>query len=68
MCGEPFFHAGSAESVEAVEESEGLVEELGTNLGEKTGVRNVRGGMDKYIPSIPALSQGPPIRNFELET
>lgn len=35
LCGEPFFHAGSAECVEAVEESEGLIEELGTNLGQR---------------------------------
>jgi hypothetical protein len=33
--GEPFFHAGSTERVEAVEESEGLIEELGTNLGQR---------------------------------
>lgn len=66
LCGEPFFHAGSAEGVEAVEESEGLVEELGTNLGQS--VRDARGGMAKYIPSIPALSQDLPTRNFELET
>lgn len=54
--------------MEAVEESEGLVEEFGTNLGQRAVLENVRGGMDKYIPSIPALFQGPPIRNFVLET
>lgn len=62
MCGEPFFHAGATESVEAIEEGEGLVEELGTNLGDQ---RHVRDGMDMYIPSIPALFRNRPTHLLE---
>jgi hypothetical protein len=34
--GEPFFQAGAAEGVQAVEESEGLVENLGADLYSRT--------------------------------